>query len=85
MQKRWTQQVLGLAFVGMTATNLTATRVFAEDLPSSRKSAPVMRQETKSCEQYGQGFIYVAASNTCVKIGGNVSVEMSKSGATGGR
>jgi len=49
-----------------------------KDQPKSTKLHPVNRNP---CEQYGLGFARVPGSDTCVKIGGSVSVE----GGTSGR
>ena len=46
--------------------------------PKSTKLHPVNRNP---CEQYGLGFARIPGSDTCVKIGGSVSVE----GGTSGR
>ena len=43
----------------------------AADLPS-RKAAPV--EYVKICTAYGAGFFYIPGTDTCVKIGGTVSV-----------
>ena len=42
-------------------------------LPVTAKSLPTGR--AKSCSMYGAGFVYVPASDTCIKIGGYVSVD----------
>jgi Porin subfamily len=37
------------------------------------KAAPI--RPTKSCSQYGDGYVYVPASDTCVKLGGYVQFD----------
>ena len=41
--------------------------------PSAAKTAPVKR--TKSCSSYGDGFVYVPGTDTCVKAGGYLSID----------
>ena len=41
--------------------------------PSSTKNAPVKR--AKSCDSYGDGFVNVPGTDTCVKINGYVRSE----------
>jgi hypothetical protein len=41
--------------------------------PVTAKSLPAAR--AKRCSIYGEGFVYVPASDTCVKIGGYVRVD----------
>jgi Porin subfamily len=43
--------------------------------PPSTTRAPSPRR-TKSCSQYGAGFIYVPAADTCVKAGGAVELDI---------
>lgn len=40
--------------------------------PKSRALHPA---DGNSCAQYGVGFVKIAGSDTCIKIGGSVSVE----------
>jgi hypothetical protein len=39
------------------------------------KAAPRHPAKVNSCAMYGPGFVKVEGSNTCIKIGGGVSVE----------
>ena len=48
-----------------------------KDPPKPTKLHPVNRNP---CEQYGVGFARIPGSDTCVKIGGSVSVEGGSSG-----
>ena len=38
--------------------------------PSAGTAKPARIGRTKSCSDYGDGFVYVPASDTCVKVGG---------------
>jgi hypothetical protein len=40
--------------------------------PSAGAAKPARIGRTKSCSDYGDGFVYVPASDTCVKVGGYV-------------
>ena len=40
--------------------------------PSVGAAKPARIGRTKSCSDYGDGFVYVPASDTCVKVGGYV-------------
>jgi hypothetical protein len=51
--------------------------------PGSEKLLPLKSAGTgagRSCTEYGPGFVQLAGSSTCVKIGGAVSVEVGGSG-----
>ena len=43
--------------------------------PSVGAAKPARVGRTKSCSEYGDGFVYVPASDTCVKLGGFVSFD----------
>ena len=43
--------------------------------PSVGAAKPARVGRTKSCSDYGDGFVYVPASDTCIKIGGFVSFD----------
>jgi hypothetical protein len=62
----------------IAALVLLASTAGAGELPQ-RKAEPKRTTSTRACEAYGAGFVYVAGSNTCIKIGGSVRVETSKS------
>jgi len=49
----------------------------AKHPPKSTKLSPVSRNP---CEQYGVGFARIPGSDTCVKVGGSLSVEGGASG-----
>ena len=46
--------------------------------PNSRTLHPAVSRNP--CAQYGPGFVKVAGSDMCVKIGGSVSIEAGGSG-----
>jgi hypothetical protein len=49
--------------------------------PSSEKLLPLKGAGTaRSCAEYGPGFVQLAGSSTCVKIGGAVSIDVGSSG-----
>jgi hypothetical protein len=62
----------------IAALILLAGATQAGELPQ-RKAEPKRTASARACEAYGAGFVFVAGSNTCIKIGGSVRVETSKS------
>ena len=58
--------------LGTAAAMMSVGAAQAADLPS-RKSAPV--EYVKVCNAYGAGFFYIPGTDTCLKIGGNVTAE----------
>jgi len=58
--------------LGTAAALMSVGTAQAADLPS-RKSAPV--EYVKVCNAYGAGFFYIPGTDTCLKIGGNVTAE----------
>jgi biopolymer transport protein ExbD len=67
---------LVLAVLMMAAPALAeSTRPLKLDQPASSKSLPVKPPKYDlSCAAYGAGFVKVDGTNTCVKIGGSISV-----------
>jgi hypothetical protein len=51
----------------------------AAELPKKTTAPPQRQARDKACASYGPGFVKVDGSSTCVKIGGNVSVEGGRS------
>ncbi len=47
--------------------------------PSAPAKTPV-RERIKTCSAYGAGFVQVAGTDACVKIGGFVRMEATESG-----
>jgi hypothetical protein len=66
----------------LSATLLLAAPVAAEqtrplkfDQPADSKTLPVKQPRSdNSCAAYGAGFVKVEGTNTCVKIGGSISI-----------
>jgi Porin subfamily len=51
------------------------TRPLKFDQPGTGKTLPVKEPKyDSSCAAYGAGFVKIAGTNTCVKIGGAISV-----------
>ncbi|MEH2508590.1 MULTISPECIES: hypothetical protein [unclassified Bradyrhizobium] len=51
--------------------------------PASGKSLPLKRPSSaNACAEYGAGFVRIEGSNTCMKIGGAVSVGAGVSGGS---
>ena len=74
------------------AASLVASPVMAQSsaspkvpkATSSSKVLPIKREKSvNSCAAYGPGFIKLEGSDTCVQIGGSISVGVG--GAIGGR
>ncbi len=68
--------------IAITALTSTSTAVAGQSRqPKSDKSSPAVRQlplksagADRSCAAYGAGFVRVDGTQTCVKIGGAVSI-----------
>jgi hypothetical protein len=67
----------------IVAVVLPASATFAEQIrvPKSEKAATSGKvlplkgaRSANSCAEYGAGFVKIEGSNTCVKIGGAVSI-----------
>jgi Porin subfamily len=51
------------------------TRPLKFDQPATGKTLPVKEPKyDSSCAAYGAGFVKIAGTNTCVKVGGSISV-----------
>jgi hypothetical protein len=65
-----------LALVAIALSIWVADARQPTHLPKSTQKARAARPVTKnSCAQYGAGFAKIAGSDTCIKIGGSVSVD----------
>jgi hypothetical protein len=65
----WLGVVAAESVVAQTLTNPNPPpKSSATPSAGAAKSARVGRP--KSCSEYGEGFVYVPASDTCVKVGG---------------
>ena len=55
----------------------------ADKAASSGKSLPLKRSNSaNACAEYGAGFVKIEGTNTCMKIGGAVSVGAGVSGGS---
>ena len=63
---------LARIFSGPLAVLAVASVAQAQDLPQGRAGP---RASASRCAVYGPGFVPVAGSDTCIKIGGHVRVE----------
>ena len=77
MQKLSLLAILALSIVPASAEQV---RPLKFDQPSGR-SLPVKEPKYDgSCAAYGAGFVKVAGTDTCVKVGGSVSIGTSVRG-----
>jgi len=65
---------------GLTASNAAAQTLTNPNVPQWSPPRPAAKlhettRSKKSCKQFGAGFVAVAGTDTCVKIGGWVTVE----------
>lgn len=67
-------------FLAMLQPGLAAAQPSLPKPEKFAKPAPPIR--TKTCAEYGPGFVKLEGTEVCVKIGGAVSVQ---SGVNGGR
>ena len=52
-----------------------STRPLKFDQPAGSQSLPVKQPKyDSSCAAYGAGFVKVDGTNTCVKVGGSISI-----------
>ena len=73
-------------FMGVAASDADAQTLTNPDAPQWSPPRPAVKahkaaRSKKSCKEFGAGFVVVAGTDTCVKIGGWVTVE----GGTGRR
>jgi hypothetical protein len=71
---------MGLAVSHAAAQTLTDPHAPKWSAPRPAAKAHAAERPKKSCKQFGAGFVAVAGSDACVKIGGWVSVEGSARG-----
>jgi len=67
-------------FVGLAVSNAAAQTLTNPNAPQWSPPRPAAKHHEavrpkKSCKQFGAGFVAVAGTDTCVKIGGWVTVE----------
>lgn len=65
----------GLAASNAAAQTLTNPNAPQWSPPRPAAKAHTSAQTKKSCKEFGAGFVAVAGTDTCVKIGGWVTVE----------
>jgi Porin subfamily len=72
---RSTYLLPGVILLLGTSVSAEETRPLKFDQPGSAKSLPVKPPKyDASCAAYGAGFVKLAGTDTCVKVGGYVSV-----------
>ena len=73
---------------------MTWMRISALGLLAAVSAGPAMgrslprhepAEAAKPCPEMGEGFVRLAGSQTCVKLGGSVRVEVMKQGGSGDR
>ena len=69
-----------LMVTGLAASNAAAQTLTDPNAPKWSPARPAAKAHTsgqtkKSCKEFGAGFVAVAGTDTCVKIGGWVTVE----------
>src|SRR5271166_2208620 len=74
------EAVLSSQMLGGAAALATAASAQAADLPV--KAAPV--EYVKVCSLYGAGFFFIPGTDTCLKIGGAVRVQVETNMGAGG-
>ncbi|HLZ03648.1 MAG TPA: porin [Bradyrhizobium sp.] len=73
MQKRFVFLVTLAALIAPASAEQARPLKF--DQPGNGKTLPVKRPRTvTSCAAYGAGFVKVAGTDTCVKVGGSIGV-----------
>jgi hypothetical protein len=80
------RQVLFLLTLVLPIASVSAeqSRPLKFDQPGSGKRLPVKGpRPDNSCTAYGAGFVKIAGTNTCVQVGGSISV--GAGGRVGGR
>jgi hypothetical protein len=61
-----------------TVAAMLPTGIAAAELPK-KTTAPPRDAKVRPCPAYGAGFVRIDGSTTCIKIGGSISVETSRS------
>ncbi|WP_369723848.1 hypothetical protein AB8Z38_07310 [Bradyrhizobium sp. LLZ17] len=68
-----------IAFAAASAATAETLRLPPADQPQASKTLPLKgasgAARANACASYGQGFSWVEATGTCVKIGGSTSVD----------
>jgi Porin subfamily len=67
--------VLSATLLLLSSAAAEQTRPLKFDQPADSKTLPVKQPRSdNSCAAYGAGFVKVDGTNTCVKIGGSISI-----------
>jgi hypothetical protein len=61
--------------VAVLPTWVAVAQQSSQPLKNSRKSSTLHPIKGNPCAMYGAGFVKIAGSDTCVKIGGSVRVD----------
>lgn len=68
-----------LVIAALTICGIADAQTLTDPNPKTAPARPVATKSrtasTKGCSQYGAGFVQIAGSSACVKIGGYVTVE----------
>lgn len=65
-----------LLAVTVTALPLAGTAAAEHGGKPRKKSAPVSHPaKAQACPEFGPGFVKIAGTDTCVKVGGTITVE----------
>lgn len=73
---------IAIAFVVATLPSwAAAAEQSAKAHAKPPKPARAVKVESNPCAAYGPGFVRVAGSSTCLKLGGYISVEVGANGA----
>ena len=72
---RYAPFLFALILLVGSAVSAGQIRPLKFDRPGNRKTLPVKQPKADhSCAAYGAGFAKVAGTDTCVKVGGSISV-----------
>jgi hypothetical protein len=63
---------------GALAQSTTAPDLRTRTVPPSTTAKALPAARMKSCSLYGDGFVYVPGTDSCIKIGGYVTLEGSR-------
>jgi hypothetical protein len=67
-------------FLSAASPGFSEPRVPTADKPVSRQLPLKGAAAQNACAAYGPGFVRVAGSETCVRVGGAVSIEAGRGG-----
>ena len=68
--------LLALIIGALSVSSALARDAVPQRHDHAKKSAPVRHPaKVKACAQYGDGFVQIAGTETCVKVGGFIRME----------